>query len=129
MGLARLALILGLGVGAVAQSGYAARYAPGVMQRVARVRHIPAEPCMVALTSARRITGGQHVLVVGKRTGTARWCVVVDLPQDRDRKALEQRKIVVELDRESAQAICGSVMEGPRQCPVLVWEEDLWISR
>lgn len=121
MGLARLALVLALGVGGARQEGYAARYAPGVMARVARVRGIASASCMVALTSARRITGRQWVLVIGRRTGAARWCKVVDLPRDGDRQALEQRRIVVELDEESARSVCGSVVDPPKACPVRVF--------
>lgn len=121
MGLARLALILALGIGGVRQEGYAARYAPGLMQKVARVRGIAPQPCMAALTSARTITGRQWVLVVGKRTGVVRWCKVVDLPQQRDREDLKRRRIVTELDHESARVICGSVVDPPRQCPITVY--------
>lgn len=119
MGVAKLVLVLAVGIGGVRQEGYAARYAPGVMAKVARVRGIAPVPCMVALTSAKRITGRQWVLVIGQWTGAARWCLVVDLPQERDRQALDQRWIVVELDHESARVICGSVVEPPQQC--LVW--------
>lgn len=124
MGLARLALLIAVGIGAVRQEGYAARYASGVMARVARVRGIAPASCMVALTSAHEITGRQWVWVLGKRTAVLRRCKVVDLPEDRDRQALEERGIVVELDHGSAGAICGSVVDPPRQCPVVVWVED-----
>jgi hypothetical protein len=76
---------------------------------------------MVALTSAHKITGRQWILVIGKRTGVARRCKVIDLPQDSDRQALERREIVTELDHESARAICGSVVDPPWQCPVIVY--------
>jgi len=116
-----LALVLALGIGGMHEEGYAARYAPGVMGRVARVRGTAPADCMVALTSARRITGRQWVLVVGRRTGVARWCKVVDLPRDEDRQALEERGIIVELDQESARAVCGSVVDPPKACPVWVF--------
>lgn len=120
---AKALLILALGVGGIQQEGYAARYAKGVMGRVADNRGIPRTSCMVALTSARAITGQQWVWVWGERTRKGRHCKVVDLPQDRDRKALQERGIVTELDRESARLICGSVVESPRQCPVVVFLE------
>ena len=116
-------LIVGVGVGGIQQEGYAARYAKGVMGRVADNRGIPRTSCMVALTSARAITGQQWVWVWGERTRKGRRCLIVDLPQDRDRKALQDREIVTELDRESARLICGSVVESPRQCPVVVFLE------
>lgn len=123
MGLAKLALIICIGAGHLGgqQEGYAARYAPGVMARVARVRHIAPADCMVALTSARTITGRQWVWILGRRTRVLRRCKVIDLPQERDRKGLEAREIVVELDHESAREICGSVVDPPRQCPVIIW--------
>ena len=52
-----------------------------------------------------------------------RRCKIVDLPQDEDRAGLEERDIVTELDKGSAGVICGSVLEPPRACPVIVWEE------
>ena len=123
MGLARLALIVCIGAGHAGdrQDGYAARYAPGVMAKVAKVRGIASADCMVALTSARTITGRQWIWVLGRRTQALRRCKVVDLPQDNDREVLKQRGIVVELDHDSARAICGSVVDPPSQCPVRVW--------
>lgn len=117
------AIIVCVGMGGLPQEGYAARYGAGVMGRVADNRGISRSSCMVALTSARRITGKQWVWVLGKRTGVLKRCKVVDLPQDRDRKALHEREIVTELDRESARDICGSVTDPPRKCPVIVFLE------
>lgn len=122
-GLVKLALLIAVGVGAVRQEGYAARYAKGVMGEVADHRGLAWAPCMVALTSAHEITGQQWVWVLGRRTRVLRRCKVVDLPQDRDRAGLERRRIVVELDHGSARAICGSVVDPPRRCPVVVWVE------
>lgn len=121
MALARLALLVAVGFGAVRQEGYAARYASGVMGKVADNRGLTWAPCMVALTSARKISGRQWVWVLGTRTRVLRRCKVVDLPQNRDRQRLKEREIVVELDHGSAGAICGSVVDPPRQCPVIVW--------
>jgi len=118
---AKAALILALGVGG--QEGYAARYSAGVMGHVADNRGIPRTSCMVALTSARTITGDQWIWVLGRRTGRMRRCKIVDLPQDGDRVALQERGIVTELDRESARIVCGGVDEPPSACPVVVWEE------
>jgi hypothetical protein len=117
----KAALILALGVGGY--EGYAARYGAGVMGRVADNRGIARSSCMVALTSARTITGDQWVWVLGRKTGKMRHCKIVDLPQDEDRAGLQERGIVTELDRESARDVCGGVTEPPRKCPVIVWEE------
>lgn len=75
---------------------------------------------MTSLTSARDITGDQWVWVLGLKTEVLLKCLVVDLPQNKDRPNLQRRGIVVELKYESAKLICGSVVDPPRQCPVLV---------
>lgn len=98
------------------------------MERVARNRHIKPASCMMSLTSARRISGTQWAWVLGLRTNVLLRCLVVDLPKDTDsdgdgltdREELQGRRIVVELKHESAKLICGSVVDPPRACPVLV---------
>jgi hypothetical protein len=98
-------------------TGFAARYAPGMMARVARNRHMAQATCMVA---SQFVGIGGWLTVTGLKTGAVRRCKVVDVPQPYDAKPLLRRGIVVELDHTSAKAICGSVREPPRQCPVRV---------
>jgi hypothetical protein len=104
------------------QTGHAVRYNPGVMRRVAQVRKIPPQRCMVAWTYARsRDMGRVWLEVVGVRTGVSRRCLVVDLPQAKHRPALVRRGVVVELDYTSSFAICGRTWTGnARECRVKV---------
>lgn len=123
----KLALLLSLGAGSVGWSdGYAVGYAPGKMERVAARRGIEAQPCMVAWTVARDSDVGERwLLVEGARTGVRRRCLVVDLPERRDRPNLVQRGILVELDYQSSRAICGKRWQGKAtECPVQVSADD-----
>jgi hypothetical protein len=97
--------------------GYAARYGAGKMARVATVRGIPHERCMIAATRERI---GTWVRVEGVRTGTVVDCIVVDVVADKDRREVERRGIVVELDHAWAVPVCGSARERPERCPVIV---------
>lgn len=112
-----LALVFPFPASATAQHGVAARYRPGLMQRVARNRGIEPAACMVASPSAPLRS---WVHVSGRRTNKELRCLVVDVPQDRHRARLARLRIVVELDHESARVICGSVVDPPRLCPVTV---------
>lgn len=107
---ASAALALALGAGGW-QSGYVVRYAPGVMQAVARHRHIPVQPCMVAWTAAQdRDIGATWLRIVGP-AGRAT-CLVVDLPQPQDRPGLVRRQVLAELDAESGAVVCGEGWSG-----------------
>ena len=122
------ALVLALGAGpatyraqtAPAQRGFAVMYAPNMMERVARVRGIVPQPCMIAWTYARdRDIGWTWLRVVGP-AGVLD-CLTVDLPQNRDRLGLVRRGIVVELGFPS-RFICGAAWRGRAvECPVEVW--------
>lgn len=99
----------------------AAHYAPGVMERVSRVRGLPQAGCMIASPTEPI---GTWVRVRGLRTGATRLCRVTDTsaPQDRLRHI---RKRQIELDWPSARAICNIRRVGqepPWRCPV-------WVSR
>ena len=103
------------------ESGYAVRYAPEKMQRVANIRGIDQQPCMLAWTAARDKDIGRMWLHVAGPAGAAE-CLVVDLPRPgRDRQNLLRRKVVVELDYESGARVCGPQWEGnARACAVRV---------
>jgi hypothetical protein len=102
--------------------GVAARYSPGTMERVARVRHMQPPPgtCMIARLLPRDL--GKWYTVTGLMTGHSRRCLVVDWAHPRDRARIARRGIVAELRHEDAAYICGSVREPPRQCPVSLVE-------
>lgn len=122
----KIIVCLGLGFGSIeppgpVYEGYAARYGAKVFDAVAHNRGLALKPCMLAFTHATEITGEDMLWVEGTRTGVRRHCHIYDLPQPYDRANLIRRKIIVELDRESARAVCGSVVDPPRQCPVKVW--------
>lgn len=130
MGLAATAaLVLALGAGGPSyqalaappdQTGYAVRYAPGRMEKTADVRGLAHRPCMVAWTAAADADIGETWLRVAGPAG-ALDCLVIDLPQRRDRPALERRGIVVELGYPS-RWICGTGWSGrARDCKVKVW--------
>jgi hypothetical protein len=115
--IAQAALILSLGV--APQTGFAVRYGPGVMERVAANRGIAPQACMVAWTAATDADIGERSLIVHGPGGAAR-CLVIDLPQAKDRPALQRRGILVELGYDS-RWICGPGWSGrARDCLVRV---------
>ena len=117
------ALILALGAGPPtyrAQSGFAVMYSKNVMEAVARNRGIAPQACMIAWTAARDVDIGRTWLHIEGPAGTLD-CLTVDLPQDVDRPALEQRGVLVELGYPS-RWICGKNWSGrARDCRVRVW--------
>ena len=103
---------------APARAMFAAHYAPGVMQQVAKHRGMAFQRCGVALDHAPL---GSLVRVQGVRTQRSRSCTVYDYSHPRDR-ARHLRASLVELDHASARDICGAVyyLSRPSECPVLV---------
>lgn len=111
----RVAVALSVGAGGTAwERGIAARYDPGVMERVADNRGMTRERCMIA-SPFHSI--GTWVAVEGVRTGRRRLCRVTDTSAPKD-KARHVAKRMIELDYNSAKDICGSVRIAPRDCPV-----------
>jgi hypothetical protein len=104
------------------EHGYGARYRPGLMERVARVRHMQQPPgtCLIARLLPRDL--GKWYTVTGLRTGRSRRCLTVDYSHPRDRGSIARRGIVAELRHEDAAYICGSTVDPPRQCPVALQE-------
>ena len=100
-------------------AGYAPRYSPGVMERVSRVRDLPAVECMVSSPYYRV---GTWVWVWGKNTNALELCRVTDVSHPRDRERHIRTKRVVELGYEEARRICGEahMQHRPEQCPVIV---------
>jgi hypothetical protein len=102
------------------RSGFAAHYRPGLMQRVARTRGLEIVACMVA-SPHHRI--GTWLSVTSAKRNKTLDCRVTDVPQARHRAAVIKRKIVVELDFESAKVLCGITRpreRPPQACPVVV---------
>lgn len=119
-------MALSLGAALVgADVGYAVRYAPGRMGRTADIRSIARQPCMVAWTAAAdRDIGETWLVVEGVKTGRRLRCLVVDLPEPRDRPALIRRGILVELNFESSD-ICPKGWRGKAtECKVRVKVDD-----
>ena len=117
--IASVALVGALSAGPSARTGYAVYYSAGVMEHVADVRGIVRQPCMVAWTYATDRDIGETWLTVAGPAGTLA-CLVVDLPQKRDKAALERREIVVELGWPS-RWVCGRGWSGrARDCRVRV---------
>jgi hypothetical protein len=103
--------------GGTIREGFAPHYAPGVMERVARHRHLEQTACMVA-SPTQPI--GSWVWVYGKQTGALLHCKVVDTSETRDRPRHLRTRRYVELDFQSAKIICGSTRDRPERCPVVV---------
>lgn len=115
-----LALLATLAAPASPIDGYAAHYAPGLMERASRHRDLPLTDCMVASDLAPI---GSWLRVVSQVTDEARVCRVTDVSHPRDRARHARQGLLIELDWPSAKAICGlrRVGERPwRACPVTV---------
>jgi hypothetical protein len=100
-------------------SGFAPRYSPGVMERVARNRGMDVAGCMV---SSPFYDIGTRVIVYGPNTDRALSCTVVDVSHPRDRARHIRTKRITELSYPAALALCGRkhINHRPEQCPVLV---------
>ena len=106
-------------LGGEVHAGYAPRYSPGVMERVARVRDLAPVDCMV---SSPRYDIGAWLWVYGANTGTLLRCRVTDVSQARDRARHLRTKREVELGFEEARRLSGAsaLDKRPEQCPVIV---------
>jgi hypothetical protein len=100
-------------------SGFAPRYSPGLMERVARNRGMDVEGCMV---SSPFYDIGTRVIVYGPNTDRALSCTVVDVSHPRDRARHIRTRRITELSYPAALALCGRkhINHRPEQCPVLV---------
>lgn len=99
------------------ETGFAPRYSPGLMRKVAIRRGLEPRPCMIS-----RIDGpiGGFAWVHGLKTDKWLYCLIVDVSAPKDRKRHIQTKRIIEVSHENALAICGSTRNGPKQCPVEV---------
>jgi len=118
MALLRLLTLLAL-LGGEMVEGYAPRYSPGVMERVARTRDLPLVGCMV---SSPTYPIGTWLYLYGTNTRTLRYCRVTDVSAPKDRARHLRTRRVVELGYTEAQALCGEAAmdDPPTACPVVV---------
>ncbi len=100
--------------------GYAPRYSPGLMTRVAHNRNLTPVACMV---SSPTVGIAEWVYVVSKNNGAVRYCKVVDTSEAIDRARHIRTKRIVELSFSTARALCGHTTERPEACPVIVISE------
>lgn len=116
-----LLVALALPQSAGVETGLGARYSPGVMEMVARNRHMSQPPgtCMIARLLPSDL--GHWFVVQSRRTGRQRTCIVMDYAHPRDRARIARRGIIAELRYEDAGYICGSVRQSPRECPIVVF--------
>ena len=110
-----LAALMGWNV----SEGFAPRYAPHVMEQVARNRGMPRVGCMI---SSPTLPLGSWVYVWGVRSGVLRHCRITDVSKSEDRKRHIRTKRIVELSFDAALEICGIeyIDSQSKECPVLV---------
>ena len=106
-------------LGGEVHAGYAPRYAPGVMERVARVRGLEPVGCMV---SSARYDVGTWLWVYGVNMDTLLHCRVTDVSQTRDRARHLRTGREIEAGYTEAERLCGAsaLDKRPEQCPVIV---------
>jgi hypothetical protein len=116
----QVVLVLTLGVAmAGADSRWAVRYNPNVMERVAHVRRMEVVPCMAAHPTYPL---GTWLLIEGVDTGIREACRVTDVSHPRDR-ARHIRTRRIELSYAASLRICKRGWSGAaRDCKVLVRE-------
>lgn len=114
--LVRLYILLAL-LGGVAMDGTAARYSPGLMERVAERRGMAVQGCLI---SSAYYGVGTRLWVWGKQTSVLRLCTVVDVSHPRDVKRHRRTGRIIELSHTAARELCGSTSDPPSRCPVLV---------
>lgn len=99
--------------------GYAPRYDPGVMERVAHNRRMAVVPCMV---SSPYYGLGTWVYVWSQNKKILRHCRVTDVSAPQDAPRHKRTRRIVELSYELAAELCGQeyLHSRPEQCPVTV---------
>jgi hypothetical protein len=89
------------------------------MRRAAAVHGVKVPDGMEVCAATYHALG--TVIEVRSSRREASWrCIVGDVPHERDRAAIERRRIVVEVTPRGAMELCGSVRERPERCPVVV---------
>lgn len=100
--------------------GWAPRYDPGGMERVAFNRDLPIASCMV---SSPYYDIGEMVYVYGRNTGALRWCRVTDVSKPEHRARHRRIGWVIEAGYNEAVSLCGieHINDPPKKCPVIVF--------
>lgn len=100
-------------------AGYAPRYSPGLMAKVAERRGLAPVACMV---SSPIYPVGTWIWVWGRTTFALEYCRVTDVSASADRARHIRTRRVVELGYDEAKRICGEehLNDRPEQCPVVV---------
>lgn len=106
-------------LGGEEMSGYAPRYAPGVMERVSHNRRLATVECMV---SSPVYPVGTWVWIWGKNTHALERCRVTDVSAAKDRDRHIRTKRIIEVGYEEARRICGEahLQDRPEACPIVV---------
>lgn len=106
-------------LGGESMDGYAPRYSPGLMERVARNRHMAIVPCMV---SSPYYGVGTWVYVWSHNKQILRHCRVTDVSAPQDAPRHKRTRRIVELSYELARELCGHefINSRPEACPVTV---------
>ena len=122
MALIKILIALAL-AGGESMNGYAPRYSPGLMERVARNRHMEAVSCMV---SSPYYPIGTWVYVWSHNKAILRHCRVTDVSAPQDAPRHKRTKRIIELSYEMAIEMCGRehLNDRPEQCPVTVLRVD-----
>lgn len=122
MALINILIALAL-LGGESMDGYAPRYSPGLMERVAHNRHMAIVPCMV---SSPYYPIGTWVYVWSHNRKILRHCRVTDVSAPEDAPRHKRTRRIVELSYELAIELCGRefINSRPEQCPVTVLRVD-----
>lgn len=106
-------------LGGESMNGFAPRYSPGLMEKVAQRRHMEAVPCMV---SSPYYPLGTWVYVWSHNKKILRHCRVTDVSAPQDAPRHKRTKRIVELSYELAIELCGReyLHSRPETCPVTV---------
>jgi hypothetical protein len=117
MALIKLYILLGMCSCGTAMDGFAPRYSPHLMQRVAERRGLSTEGCLI---SSAYYPLGTRLAVWGVNTKVLRWCTVVDVSHPLDVARHKRTKRIIELDAAMAPIICGNLGK-PTDCGVIVF--------
>lgn len=105
--------------GGESMNGYAPRYSPGLMEKVAQRRHMEIVPCMV---SSPYYPIGTWVYVWSHNHSILRHCRVTDVSHPKDAPRHKRTKRIVEIAYENVAELCGEqfINSRPEMCPVTV---------
>lgn len=97
--------------------GFAPRYAPHLMERVAERRGMDVGGCLI---SSAYYPIATHLWVYGRNTRVLRLCTVVDVSSEKDRARHHRTGRIIELSHSAALSLCGNLGR-PDECGVIVF--------